>query len=80
MKKFNEFNKLIAREDICNAIRKLLSDEEKEMKINVKALSNGAKIATMDGGSSHQNIERIFTPEQGLKVRTKLMTRVEGKN
>jgi UDP:flavonoid glycosyltransferase YjiC (YdhE family) len=68
-------SKMVAREEICGAIRKLLSDEGKKMKINVEALSNSAKTATMDGGSSHQNIETFV---QALKAtRTKLMKTVD---
>jgi hypothetical protein len=50
-------NKLIAREDICSAIRKLLSDEGKEMKKNVQGFRDRARSAMLQGGSSHKNIE-----------------------
>lgn len=50
-------DKLIARDDIYNAVRKLLSDEGKEMKKNAEALRDNAKAAMLDGGSSQKNTD-----------------------
>jgi len=57
-------NGVIVREDISRAIRKLFSDEGKEVKKNVEALKDCARIAVRSGGSSDKNIECFI---EGLK-------------
>eukprot|EP00253_Pinus_taeda_P028533 PITA_28533 len=58
--------KLTTREDICRAVRKLFSDQEKEIKKNAEWLRDSAKTAMLEGGSSHNNIESFVV---GLKAR-----------
>lgn len=58
-------NKIKERKDISNAIRKLFTEEGKEIKKNVEALSDGAKIAVRGGGSSDKNLESFVS---GLKA------------
>lgn len=50
-------SKVISRDDICSAVRKLVSDEGKEMKRNAEALRDSAKTAMLEGGSSQKNTD-----------------------
>eukprot|EP00253_Pinus_taeda_P012513 PITA_12513 len=57
-------NRLILRENISNAMKKLFSDEGTEVKKNVEALRDCARTAVRDGGCSDKNIESFV---EGLK-------------
>jgi len=66
-------NKMIDRKVICSAIRKLFTDEGKEIKKNVAALKESARAAVRGGGSSDKNMDSFV---RGLKA---LNAKLQGK-
>jgi len=67
-------NLIIVREDISKAIKKLFTDEGKEIEKNVKALRDSARTAILEGGSSQKNIENFV---EGLKARNAFTNSIE---
>lgn len=60
-----EDNRMIDRKDISSAIRKLFTDEGKEMKKKVAAIKESARTAVRTGGSSDKNMDSFV---MGLKA------------
>ena len=60
-----EDKKLLVSEDISSAIRKLFTEEGKEIDKNVKALKESARTAVTREGSSDKNFDRFVG---GLKA------------
>ncbi|KAL9327640.1 hypothetical protein ACSQ67_002643 [Phaseolus vulgaris] len=66
---WNQFgSEVVKREDIGNAIGVMMSEESEELRRRAKTLSDAAKRAIQNGGSSHNNIKELIRELNQIKL------------
>ncbi|KAL9327639.1 hypothetical protein ACSQ67_002642 [Phaseolus vulgaris] len=66
---WNQFgSEVVKREDIGNAIGVMMSEESEELRRRAKTLSDAAKRAIQNGGSSHNNMKELIRELNQIKL------------
>jgi len=66
---WNQFgNEVVKREEIGKAIGVMMSEESEELRRRAKKLSDGAKRAIENGGSSHNNMKELIRELKQIKL------------